>query len=247
MPELLTVRDLHVSYGPVPVIRGVDLDVGEGEMLAIVGRNGAGKTTTLRCLAGLLAPAAGAISFAGRDVTKLGAEQRVACGISLLPEGRGVPPGLTVRENLAIGAFTRKLGRADIESEIERVTVQFPRLRERLDQRSGSLSGGEQQMLAVARGLMAKPKLLIIDEPSLGLAPIVVEQLYELFVSLRDEGLTLLLVEQYVGIVLAVADRAYVLDKGSVALSGSARELRESPELVDAYMSGAAVGSPVTR
>ncbi|MGC1513648.1 MAG: ABC transporter ATP-binding protein [Acidimicrobiales bacterium] len=242
MSELLSVRDLHVSYGPVPVVRGVDLDVHEGEMVAIVGRNGAGKTTTLRCLAGLLAPLSGSIHFGGRDVTGLGCEQRVRIGISLSPEGRGIPPGLTVRENLAVGAFTRKLGRQEIDAEIERVTAQFPRLRERIHQRAGSLSGGEQQMLAVARGLMAAPRILIVDEPSLGLAPIVVEQLYELFVSLRDEGMTLLLVEQYVEIVLAVADRAYVLDKGSVALSGSARELRESPELVDTYLAGSAAG-----
>lgn len=240
MSELLSVRGLHVSYGAVPVVRGVDLTVREGEVVAIVGRNGAGKTTTLRCLAGLLAPLSGAIDFGGRDVTGLACEQRVRCGISLSPEGRGIPPGLTVHENLAVGAFTRKLGRAEVDAEIDRVTAQFPRLRERIHQRAGSLSGGEQQMLAVARALMAAPKLLIIDEPSLGLAPIVVEQLYELFVSLRDEGLTLLLVEQYVDIVLAVADSAYVLDKGSVVLSGSARELRESPALVDAYLAGTA-------
>ncbi len=244
MSDVLTVRGLDVSYGSVPVVRGVDLDIRSGEMVAIVGRNGAGKTTTLRCLAGLLSPAGGTVNFAGTDVTRLGAEQRVRCGISLSPEGRGIPPGLTVRENLEVGAFTRKLGRAGVESEIERVTAQFPRLRERLDQKAGSLSGGEQQMLAVARALMAKPRLLIVDEPSLGLAPIVVEQLYEFFVSLREDGLTLLLVEQYVEIVLAVADRAYVLDKGSVALSGSARELRESSELVDAYMAGVSASSP---
>lgn len=234
---MLEVEDLHVNYGPVPAVRGVDLEVRPGEAVAILGRNGAGKTTTLRALAGLMTPARGVISFDGRSVSTVPAERRVALGMALVPEGRGMFPQLTVRENLRMGAFHRRLRGASLDAAIMRVTDRFPRLAERLHQRAGSLSGGEQQMLAVARGLMSSPRLLLVDEPSLGLAPIVVEQLYELFDALRTDGITLVIVEQYVEVALGLVDRAYVLEKGRVVLTGSADELSASPELVEAYLS----------
>jgi branched-chain amino acid transport system ATP-binding protein len=234
---MLEASDLHVSYGPVPAVRGVSLRVGAGEAVAILGRNGAGKTTTLRALAGLTLPSAGAISFAGQDLTHAPPLRRVRAGIALAPEGRGMFPGFTVRDALSMGAYHRKLSRAKVDDEIERVTERFPRLRERLKQASGSLSGGEQQMLAVARALMGQPKVLLLDEPSLGLAPVIVDHLYDLFRTIRDEGISVLVVEQYVEVALDFVDRAYVLDKGVVALEGDAAELAASPELVDTYLS----------
>ncbi|MFZ6003227.1 MAG: ABC transporter ATP-binding protein [Actinomycetota bacterium] len=236
---MLEVTGLHVSYGPVPAVRGVDMVIGAGEAVALLGRNGAGKTTTLRALAGLLPADRGIISFDSHNIGAMPAERRVRRGIALVPEGRGMFPQLTVRENLAMGAYGRRLRGSEISSEIDRVTDHFPRLRERLKQSAGSLSGGEQQMLAVARGLMAAPRLLMLDEPSLGLAPVIVEQLYEQFDKLRRDGLTILVVEQYVEVALGFVDRAYVLDKGVVALEGAAHELAASPELIEAYLSAA--------
>jgi len=236
---VLEVRGLHVSYGPVPAVRGIDLDIEDGEAVAIVGRNGAGKTTTLKCLAGLLPTEQGTITLDGRDVTRIPAERRTAQGIALVPEGRGVFAQLSVRENLAMGAYHRRLRGGALAAEVAAVTERFPRLAERLGQQAGSLSGGEQQMLALGRGLMSRPRLLLIDEPSLGLAPVVVEQLYDLFGELRKEGLAVLVVEQYVELALDFADRAYVLEKGRVAVAGDAAELAASPELVEVYLSGA--------
>lgn len=236
---MLEVKGMHVSYGPVPAVRGVDLTVNAGEAIAVLGRNGAGKTTTLKAMAGLLPVTAGSISIDGTDITNIPAEKRLTLGIALVPEGRGMFPQLTVRESLTMGAYHRKLSHGEVRSELARVTERLPRLTERLDQASGSLSGGEQQMLAVARGLMSAPRIILVDEPSLGLAPIVIEQLYDLFVDLKAEGLTILVVEQYVELALGFADRAYVLDKGEVAVSGSASELAASPELVEAYLSAA--------
>jgi branched-chain amino acid transport system ATP-binding protein len=234
---MLEVRDLHVHYGPVPAVRGIDLDLGAGEAVALLGRNGAGKSTTLRALAGLVTPTSGSIAIDGHDMTKVPAERRVRAGVALAPEGRGMFPQLTVRESLAMGAFHRRLRASAVKDEIRRVTERFPRLAERLDQRTGSLSGGEQQMLALARGLMSTPRLLMVDEPSLGLAPIIIEDLYELLSGLKADGITLLVVEQYVEVALDFADRAYVLDKGEVALSGNAHELASSRDLVEAYLS----------
>lgn len=233
---MLEVQDLHVSYGPVPAVRGINLRINEGESIALLGRNGAGKTTTLRALAGLNFAQSGSVLFNGEDVTTMPAERRVALGIALAPEGRGMFPQLSVRESLAMGAYHRKLTGRALDQEIERVTQQFSRLRERMDQRAGSLSGGEQQMLAVARGLMSDPRLLMLDEPSLGLAPVVVEQLYELCADLAADGLTILVVEQYVELALGFADRAYVLDKGEVAVEGMAQDLAASPEVMDVYL-----------
>lgn len=236
---MLEVRDLHVSYGPVPAVRGIDLDVGDGEAVAVLGRNGAGKSTTLKCLAGLLPPERGSVVLEGQDVARVPAERRTGLGVALVPEGRGIFPQLTVRENLAMGGYHRRLSGRALSSEVSEVTDRFPRLAERLDQRAGSLSGGEQQMLALGRGLMSDPKLLLVDEPSLGLAPVVVEQLYALFADLRGEGQAILVVEQYVELALGFADRAYVLEKGQVAVSGDANELAASPELVEVYLSAA--------
>lgn len=233
---MLEAEGLHVSYGPLPAVRGVDISIREGEAIAVLGRNGAGKTTTLKALAGLLPATAGRVRFDGADITAVPAERRARLGVVLVPEGRGIFPDLSVRENLAMGAYHRKLGAGEMSSEIDRVTEKFPRLIERIGQRAGSLSGGEQQMLAVARGLMSRPKVLLVDEPSLGLAPIIVEQLYELFAALRADGLTILVVEQYVEVALGLADRAYVLDKGVVALEGDSKSLLASTELVEAYM-----------
>jgi branched-chain amino acid transport system ATP-binding protein len=215
----------------------VTLHVGQGEAVALLGRNGAGKTTTLRALAGLNRPSMGTIHLDGVDISRLPAVKRVGLGIALAPEGRGMFPGFTVRDSMAMGAYHRRLSRRQLDDEIERVTERFPRLRERLRQTSGSLSGGEQQMLAVARGLMGTPKVLLLDEPSLGLAPVIVDQLYDLLRALREDGLTVLVVEQYVELALSFADRAYVLDKGTVALEGAASELLASTELVETYLS----------
>jgi branched-chain amino acid transport system ATP-binding protein len=236
---VLEVRELHVSYGPVPAVRGIDLDVADGEAVAVLGRNGAGKSTTLKCVAGLLPAERGTIRLAGRDVARVPAERRTGLGIALVPEGRGIFPQLTVRENLAMGAYHRKKWGRGLAADIERVAERFPRLADRMGQQAGSLSGGEQQMLALGRGLMSEPTLLLVDEPSLGLAPVVVEQLYDLFNDLRSEGLAVVVVEQYVELALGFADRAYVLEKGRVAVGGGAKELAASPELVEVYLSGA--------
>ncbi|HVT77812.1 MAG TPA: ABC transporter ATP-binding protein [Acidimicrobiales bacterium] len=217
----------------------MDLAVGPGEAVAVLGRNGAGKSTTLKCIAGLLGAKKGSVLIDGEDTTRIPAERRASRGVALVPEGRGIFPRLTVRENLAMGAFHRHLRAHACADAIEAVTERFPRLRERLEQQAGSLSGGEQQMLALARGLMGEPRLLLVDEPSLGLAPVIVDQIYEQFAELRAEGLAVLVVEQYVEVALAFADRAYVLEKGRVAVSGDAAELAASPELVEVYLSGA--------
>ncbi|MDP1820568.1 MAG: ABC transporter ATP-binding protein [Acidimicrobiales bacterium] len=241
---MIDVSALEVSYGPVTAVRGIDLTVGSGEVVVVLGRNGAGKTTTLKAMAGLLPSSSGSIWLDGEDVTSLPAERRVERGLVLVPEGRGMFAELSVRENLIMGAYHRRLPRSRLAPDIDRVTARFPRLTERLEQPAGSLSGGEQQMLAIARGLMAEPRVLMVDEPSLGLAPIVIELLYELLADLARSGLTLVIVEQYVQVALGVADRAYVLDKGVVALSGTAAELAASPDLVDAYLSSAPQEAP---
>ncbi|MHB1447477.1 MAG: ABC transporter ATP-binding protein [Acidimicrobiales bacterium] len=243
---LLEASCLQVNYGEVPAVRDVTMEIRQGEAVAVLGRNGAGKTTTLRTLAGLMAPGSGRVSVDGRDVSGTPAESRVGLGICLVPEGRGIFPALTVGENLAMGAFHRRLSGRQVRSETERVTERFPRLTERLAQAAGSLSGGEQQMLAVARGLMSKPRVLLLDEPSLGLAPIVVEQLYDLLGSLRADGLTMVVVEQYVELALDFADRAYVLDKGVTVMTGQASELAASPQLIEVYMASVAKDESLT-
>jgi branched-chain amino acid transport system ATP-binding protein len=233
---MIQAEGLSVSYGPVTAVRDVDLEVRDGEVLAVLGRNGAGKTTTMKALAGLLPVSGGRILHDGVPIQSVPAEERVRRGIVLVPEGRGVFPDLTVRDNLLMGAFHRGQSPRALREDVEQATERFPRLAERLGQRAGSLSGGEQQMLAVARGLMSQPSILMIDEPSLGLAPVIVDTLYEFLGGLRDTGITLVIVEQYVHVALGIADRAYVLDKGEVALTGSAASLLASPELIDTYL-----------
>ncbi|MDP1806806.1 MAG: ABC transporter ATP-binding protein [Acidimicrobiales bacterium] len=235
---ILEVESLQVRYGDVTAVRGVDLAVEAGTALAVLGRNGAGKSSTLRGIAGATMPSGGAVRIDGVDVAARRADDRVRHGIVLIPEGRRLFPHLSVRENLAVGAYLHKLRPAALEQELERVTEHLPRVRERLDQQAGSLSGGEQQLVAIARALMARPRVLMADEPSLGLAPVIVDAIYELFRTLLRDGLTLVVVEQYVGVALALADHAIVIDRGAIALTGPAAELAESPDLWRVYLSG---------
>jgi ABC-type branched-subunit amino acid transport system ATPase component len=230
---MLEVGRLSAGYGADPVLKGIDLRVRRGELVAVLGANGAGKSTLMRALSGLLRPVSGEIAFEGRDIGRDPAHRVAAGGIALVPEGRQVFPELSVLDNLKLGAFTRKSpGAGDIESMLER----FPRLRDRLHQRAGLLSGGEQQMLAIARGLMAKPRLLLLDEPSLGLAPQVIQDLFSALERLRDESATILLVDQMAGLALGVADRAYVIEGGRIVASGSASEIAADGALEKAYL-----------
>jgi branched-chain amino acid transport system ATP-binding protein len=235
---ILEVESLQVRYGDVTAVRGVDLAVEAGTALAVLGRNGAGKSSTLRGISGATMPSGGAVRIDGVDVAGRRADDRVRHGVVLVPEGRRLFPQMTVRENLAVGAYLHKLRSSALDQEIERVTEHLPRVRERLDQQAGSLSGGEQQLVAIARALMARPRVLMADEPSLGLAPVIVDAIYELFRALLRDGLTLVVVEQYVGVALALADQAVVIDRGSVALAGRAAELAESRDLWRVYLSG---------
>ena len=231
---MLSVGNLHVSYGSIVALRGVSLEVGEGEIVAVIGPNGAGKSTLLLTISGIVRAKQGSIEFAGGSVTGATPERLVASGLSLVPEGRHIFGSLTVAENIALGATTRS-DRAAIAADTERVLDLFPVLRERLRQRAGKLSGGEQQMLAIARALLAKPRLLLLDEPSLGLAPLVVKQVYDAIEELRRGGVTILIVEQSVGRALKVADRTYVLNSGSVTISGRSAELQGTAAFDTAY------------
>jgi ABC-type branched-subunit amino acid transport system ATPase component len=230
---LLEVGRLAAGYGAEPVLKGIDLGVRDGEMVAVLGANGAGKSTLMRALAGLHRPVAGGVALAGKELAAEPAHRVVARGMVLVPEGRQVFPELSVLDNLALGAFSR--GRFD-PAEIHALLERFPRLRERLHQRAGLLSGGEQQMLAIARGLMAKPRLLLLDEPSLGLAPQVINDLFAALERLRGEAATILLVDQMAGLALALADRAYVIDGGRIVASGSAAEIASAGALEKAYL-----------
>jgi len=231
---VLEVRELRGGYGAVEVLRGIDLEIRAGEIVAVLGSNGAGKSTFNNTVCGLLAPFGGSIRFEERDITRARAADIVAAGLVQVPEGRRVFPDLTVRENLLLGSYRR--GRAHREANIERALAVFPRLAGRMSQRAGTLSGGEQQMLAIGRGLMAEPRLLILDEPSLGLAPLMVEEMFALIARLNAEGLAILLVEQNVAQSLEVARRAYVLENGECAFHGTPAELLARPELKRAYL-----------
>jgi branched-chain amino acid transport system ATP-binding protein len=231
---VLEVRDLHVSYGEIPALKGISLTVGAGEIVALLGSNGAGKTTTLRTLSGLLAPRAGDIVLEGRPIAGLPAHVIVRRGIAHVPEGRRIFNRLTVRENLEMGAYTRS--DAGVAADLERVFALFPRLRERRAQVAGTLSGGEQQMLAIARALMGSPRLLLLDEPSMGLAPVLVEQIFETVQDINRQGTTILLVEQNAALALDVAQRAYVLETGSIVLSGAAADLARDQDVRRAYL-----------
>ena len=234
MTPLLEVRDLDFSYGDVQVLRGVSLTVNAGEIVTLVGSNGAGKSTTLRNISRLLRPGAGTLTFDGHDLTQLASHQVVELGVVQVPEARRVFPEMTVLENLRMGSYIKQ-ARAERAKNLERGLSLFPRLRERIGQLAGTLSGGEQQMLAIARGLMSKPRLLLLDEPSLGLAPLIVAQVYETIVELRRQGVTILVVEQNVHRALDAADRTYVLNTGVVAMAGRSAELHGAAEFEAAY------------
>ena len=236
MKNILQVNDLKVSYGAIQAIKGMDFHVGEAEMVALIGANGAGKTTTLKTLAGLLTPTAGQITFDGKAHAKIRSFDLIREGLALVPEGRGIFPKLTVYENLEMGAFSRTDGKTAIEADIDRMFNIFPRLKERAFQLAGTMSGGEQQMLAISRALMGKPKLLLLDEPSMGLAPIIVQKIFETIREVVKGGVTLLLVEQNAKLALQTCQRAYVIDGGRIALEGQADELLHNEQVQKAYL-----------
>jgi branched-chain amino acid transport system ATP-binding protein len=233
---MLKLESVKVSYGAIQAVKGVSLEVRAGEVVTIIGANGAGKSTLLKSIVGLEPVAEGRVFINGEDCTHVPAHQRVGLGVAMSPEGRGVFADQTVRENLMLGAYSRKKDPAATEAAIEREFKRFPRLKERQDQMSGTLSGGEQQMLAIARALMSEPRLLLLDEPSLGLAPLIIKVIVEAIRQLRQSGLTILLVEQMAKQALGVADRAYVLETGLITLEGSGRELLNDPKVKAAYL-----------
>lgn len=231
----LDVKDLNVFYGAIHALHGISFHVNEGEIVSLIGANGAGKSTTLRTVSGLLRPRSGKVTFKDLDITMTPAEQIVHLGISHVPEGRKIFAPLTVRENLEMGAYTRT-DRGEIQRSMDRVFASFPRLKERIGQLGGTLSGGEQQMLATARGLMSKPNLLLLDEPSMGLSPILVEEIFRIIKEINSQGTSILLVEQNAQMALSIANRAYVLETGRIVLEGSARDVAENPQVRAAYL-----------
>jgi len=234
---VLVLKDLHVRYGAIAALRGISISVEQGEMVALIGVNGAGKSTTLMTIAGVLKPTQGTITFEGQSIVGQSPEEIVRKGLALVPEGRRIFPGLTVEENLRLGAAIRS-DRVAVQQDIDEMCTRFPILGERLNQAAGTLSGGEQQQLAIARGLMSRPSLLMLDEPSLGLAPLLVEEIFELVAQLRETGVTILLVEQNVERTLETADRAYLLNTGQVEFEGPVEELRRRVDVVSAYLGG---------
>ena len=233
---LLEVRNLQVNYGPIQAIRGIDLDVEEGKIVALLGANGAGKTTTLRAISGVLKPSGGTITLGGKPIGKR-ASKVARQGISMSPEGRLIFYGLTVEENLKAGAYTQK-NKARVQENMQRVYKMFPVLEQRRKQQASTLSGGEQQMLAIGRALMADPKVLLLDEPSLGLAPLIIEDIFRVLQEIRAEGTTILIVEQNALMTLEIADYAYVLELGQISMQGPASELIHDERLVEAYLGG---------
>ena len=236
MEAILKVEDINVYYGSIHAIKGVSFEVNEGEIVTLIGANGAGKSTTLNTISGLLHSKTGSITFMGENLGKVPCHKIVSKGLALVPEGRRVFLQMTVQENLEMGAFTQ--GGKTLDADLERVYEQFPRLKERMKQVAGTLSGGEQQMLAMGRALMSHPKLLMLDEPSMGLAPILVEQIFDIIRELHKAGTTILLVEQNAQAALSVADRGYVLETGKVVTTGTGHELLESPAIKRAYLGG---------
>jgi branched-chain amino acid transport system ATP-binding protein len=233
------LRKLEVAYGGIHAVKGIDLEVGEGELVCLIGANGAGKTTTLKGICGLLPVKAGKIFYGGANITGKPAFQLVRGGLAMVPEGRGVFGGLTIEENLAMGAYIRG-DAAGIKSDIDRVYGLFPRLKERRRQTAGTLSGGEQQMLAMGRAMMSRPKLLLLDEPSMGLAPLMVQKVFETILTISGEGVTILLIEQNAKLALEVSKRGYVMESGEVTLSGDASALLHDPKVRAAYLGEAA-------
>ena len=231
---LLQVNDIQTFYGAIQALKGITIEVREGEIVTLIGSNGAGKSTTLRSISGIVPPKVGTIVFEGREIQEMAGHEVAAIGIAQSPEGRRIFPRMTVRETLEMGAFTRKDD--EIEQDITRVFDLFPRLKEREKQKGGTMSGGEQQMLAMGRALMARPKLLLLDEPSLGLAPVIVDKIYEIVREINDQGTTILLVEQNANYALDVSTRGYVLETGTIALTDSSDKLRNDPRVQDAYL-----------
>ena len=232
---LLELDNISLAYGRIQALHGISLTVDQGEIVALIGANGAGKSTTMRAISGLRPVSQGSIKFDGEDITKLRADLRVVRGVSQSPEGRGIFPGMTVRENLEMGAYTRR-SRAEIDQDMQRAFDLFPRLKEREKQAGGTLSGGEQQMLAVGRALMSRPKLLLLDEPSMGLAPMLIQQIFDIIVEINQQGTTVLLVEQNAQQALSRAHRAYVLETGRIVKEGTGAELLHDPAVKDAYL-----------
>ena len=233
MSKILEIKDLSVAYGGIQAVRGISFDVNEGEVVTLIGANGAGKSSTLRSIVGLVRPAGGNILFQGKELSGMGTESIVSNGITLVPEGRRVFVNLTVYENLKMGAYMRK---DNLDKDLEWVYGLFPRLKERSWQSAGTLSGGEQQMLAIARALMSRPKLIMMDEPSLGLAPIIVQGVFDITSEINRQGVTILLVEQNANMALKAADRAYVMETGRITMSGTGQELSENEEIRAAYL-----------
>ena len=233
---MLKLDSIKVAYGAIQAVKGVSLEVRQGEVVTIIGANGAGKSTLLKSICGLEPVAEGRIQVDGKDITTAKAHERVALGVAMSPEGRGVFADQTVRENLLLGAYSRRRDMAAVEAAIEREFNRFPRLRERQHQLSGTLSGGEQQMLAISRALMSEPRLLLLDEPSLGLAPLIIKDIFNAIRQLRESGLTILLVEQMAKQALGVADRAYVLETGCITLEGTGSALLNDPKVKAAYL-----------
>lgn len=234
---MLAVKNLDVHYGVIQAVRDVSFEVNEGEVVSLIGANGAGKTSILRTISGLVRPSTGTIAFEGQEIQKTPAQKIVASGLSQVPEGRHVFPGLSVLENLEMGAFLRK-NREENAQNLKHVFQRFPRLEERKSQDAATLSGGEQQMLAMGRALMSQPKLLLLDEPSMGLAPIFIQEIFEIIKDIQKQGTTVLLIEQNANMALSIADRGYVLETGKVVLSGTGKELLASDEVRKAYLGG---------
>ncbi len=235
--SMLKVENLSVHYGMIQAVRDVSFEVNEGEVVSLIGANGAGKTTILRTLSGLVRPSAGKIQFLGKEIQKMPEQKIVAGGLSQVPEGRHVFPGLTVMENLEMGAFLKK-NREENQANLKKVFSRFPRLEERKNQDAATLSGGEQQMLAMGRALMSTPKLLLLDEPSMGLAPIFIQEIFDIIQDIQKQGTTVLLIEQNANKALAISDRGYVLETGKIVLSGTGKELAASDEVRKAYLGG---------
>ena len=237
MGTMLTINDINVFYGAIHAIKGVSLEVNEGEIVTLIGANGAGKSTSLRTISGLLKPKTGSIQFVGQEIAGMPAHEIVKTGISQVPEGRRIFAEMSVLENLELGAFTRK-DKDGIKADMELVFERFPRLKERIGQLAGTLSGGEQQMLAMGRALMSRPRLLLLDEPSMGLAPLLIKEIFTIIQDINKTGTTVLLVEQNANMALSIAHRAYVLETGRITLSGDAKELAASDEVRKAYLGG---------
>ena len=233
---LLNIKDLHVSYGKIKAIKGISLEVPAGEIVTLVGANGAGKTTLLKTISGLLQPASGSIEYEGKPLSDIKPFERVVEGICQAPEGRGIFPGMTVLENLEMGKFSRVAAKSENAQDLDMVYHLFPRLKERANQAGGTLSGGEQQMLAIGRALMSRPRLLLLDEPSMGLAPKFIAQIFEIIQEIKKQNVTILLVEQNAAKALTIADRAYVLETGYITMQGSGVELLNDPKVRQAYL-----------